>query len=153
MGLDLSSTGPPYSRNASTAYSHPNSKSNLDAMTPVGMYSDSEVTLRPVFGNRPLYAHHLTRDQRQSSLQGSQHHRYQQQQQMAIYRSSDELNDLRRTSSGGVGPMAGPGGSGAGSAARRASQHMQQHQLDQIGSESDSFQSPRHPLQLPPTSR
>ncbi|KAH9396423.1 hypothetical protein TYRP_019829 [Tyrophagus putrescentiae] len=23
------------------------------------MYSDSEVTLRPVFGNRPLYAHHL----------------------------------------------------------------------------------------------
>ena len=152
MGLDLSLTGPPYSRNASTAYSQP-ARPNLDAMSsPVGMYSDSEVTLRPVFGNRPLYAHPLTRDQRQLSLQ-SQHPHTQQRyhhQQAATYRSSDELNNLKRTSSGGVGPVIGPS---AGAAARRASQHMHQQQLDQLGSESDSLQSPRQPHQLPATSR
>ena len=107
--------GPPYSRNASTAYqplgsvSASGSISKLPQLltstsmdgppppphTPLGMYSDSEVTImKPVFGNRPLYAHPLSRDfhRRQSSLQSQQ---YNQQQQ---YRSTDDLmeNNNRR---------------------------------------------------------
>lgn len=41
-----------------------------EAMTPSGMYSDSEITMRPVFGNRQFYAHPM-----KDSPQERQHRR------------------------------------------------------------------------------
>lgn len=49
------------------------------------IYSDSEIMMKPVFGNRPLYGHPSTREQQ------LRQHRYQHQQ----YRSTDEVIEGR----------------------------------------------------------
>lgn len=54
---------------------------SIDQLTPPldTMYSDSEITIRPVFGNRPLYAHPVT-----SMPTSRRYHALQQQQSISL---------------------------------------------------------------------
>ena len=86
MGLDLNA-----SAQQQQQFGYGYNKQPSDAMTPVGIYSDSEITMRPVFGNRPLYAHPINITSEQ------QRQRFQHLQLPQQHRSTEDLSYGRAT--------------------------------------------------------
>lgn len=123
-----------------SSYTSMHQPSIENVITPQAIYSDSEVMMKPVFGNRPLYGH-PQQQQRQN--------RYQQQQ----YRSSDDVMRGNVSDGGYVQHRAMTAGqhplihqhsanSDGGGIHRRPSNYPRSTEMY---SESDSMQSPTRP--------